>query len=115
MASIDKVKDDELRGRLQEARDQMKARNPTDAVHTIADAFLSMLAMKPEMVESTVPGRAGRRMNVLMRWPMLGANFVQGSVRDGKPEIEFIRDHFAMSEAITYFEFTVDTAIAQGL
>jgi hypothetical protein len=37
------------------------------------------------------------------------------SLREGTPKIEFKRDRFVMSEAITYYEFTVDTAIQQGL
>jgi hypothetical protein len=36
-------------------------------------------------------------------------------MRDGDPKIEFVREKFAMSEAITYFEFTVDTAIQQEM
>jgi hypothetical protein len=35
-------------------------------------------------------------------------------VRARDPKIELVRDRFALSEAITYFEFTLDTAIAQG-
>lgn len=33
------------------------------------------------------------------------------SLRDGKPEIVFTRERFAMSEAMTYCEFTVDAAL----
>jgi hypothetical protein len=29
--------------------------------------------------------------------------------------VKLTRDHFAVSEAITYYEFTLETAVAQGL
>ena len=115
MAKHDKIKDDELRTRLSEAHAQLRANKPTDAVHTLSDTFLEMLQKHPELVGETVPGRAGRRMPLIMRWPALGANLSLESVRAGKPEITFTREKFAMSEALTYYEFTVDTAIAQGV
>jgi hypothetical protein len=31
------------------------------------------------------------------------------------PKIDYVRDHFAVSEAITYYEFTLETAVGQGL
>ena len=50
-------------------------------------------------------------MPAVMRWPNLGANLKLDSVMAKKPEIEFIRDHFAVSEAITYYEYTLESAI----
>ncbi len=47
-----------------------------------------------------------------MRWPRLGANLDLESVKAGKPVIEFERERFSTSEAIMYYEFTVDTAIS---
>jgi hypothetical protein len=32
----------------------------------------------------------------------------------GKPEIEFVRDRFAISEAMTYYQFILETAIREG-
>lgn len=115
MQKIDKIKDDELRGRLTEAHQQLRSNKPTDAVRSLADTFLWMLKAKPELLEQSVAARAGRRVPLVMRWPALGANLSRESVDANDPKIEFVRDHFAMSEAITYFEFTVDTAIDQGM
>ena len=53
----------------------------------------------------------GMQMPLLMRWPMLGANIKPGSVQAGQPEIEYIRDRFALSEATSYYEFALETAI----
>jgi hypothetical protein len=114
MANIEKIKDEGLRMRLDEAHQQLRGGKPSDAVRTLVDAFLAMLEMKPSLLQETVPVR-GRTMPLVMRWPALGADLSAESVREGKPRIDFTRDKFAMSEALTYYEFTVDTAIEQGL
>lgn len=115
MTRLEKVIDPELRLRLEEAHSQLRTGKATDAVHTVSDAFLGMLAKKPELLEATVEVRAGMKMLVVMRWPALGANLPLDSVMSKEPRIEYTRDHFALSEAITYFEFAVDTAIQQGM
>ena len=111
---LDKIVDDELKARLTQANEQLRAGKATEAVRGLADTFLLMLRTRPEMLDATVPLRAGRTMPLVMRWPALGANLSLASVRAREPEIEFVRDRFALSEAITYFEFTLDTVIAQG-
>ena len=55
------------------------------------------------------------RASLVMRWPALGANLVAGSVRAAEPAIEFVRERFAMSEALTYYEFAVDVALDHSL
>jgi hypothetical protein len=111
---LDKIVDDELRARLIEANDQLRAGKATEAVRGLADTFLWMLRTRPEMLDATVPLRAGRTMPLVLRWPALGANLSLESVRARDPKVKLVRDRFALSEAITYFEFTLDTAIAQG-
>jgi hypothetical protein len=115
MQKLDKIHDAELRSRLTEAHQQLRSNQPTDAVRSLADTFLWMLKAKPELLGETVAARAGRRLPLVMRWPALGANLSRESVEAKDPKISFIRDHFAMSEAITYYEFTIDTAIDQGM
>ncbi|HZA61187.1 MAG TPA: hypothetical protein VE754_05815 [Actinomycetota bacterium] len=115
MPKLDRIKDEELKARLTQANEQLRSGQATDAVRGLADTFLWMLRTKPELLDESVPLRAGRRMPLVMRWPALGANLSLESVRAREPRIEFVRDHFALSEAITYFEFTVDTAVAQGM
>ena len=115
MPKTDKIEDAELRELLEKVQDQMRGGKATEAVHTCSDAFLKLLAIKPELLEADSPGRRGMRMPLVMQWPRLGANLTMESVKAKKPEIKFEREHFATSEAITYYEFTVDTAIRQGL
>ena len=115
MPKHDRVADESLRRQLDAAFTALRGGQPTDAVRTLADAFLSMLQDHPELLSETVAARAGNRVPLVMRWPALGANLVAGSVRDGEPKIEFVRDRFAMSEALTYYEFTVDVALDHSL
>jgi hypothetical protein len=115
MAKHDAVKDAALRSSFDEAFTSLRGGKPAEAVRTLADAFLGMLRDHPSLVSETVAGRNGARMPLVTRWPALGANLVAGSVRDGDPKIEFVRDRFAMSEALTYYEFAVDVALDHSL
>ena len=116
MAKHDAVVDDGLRASFDAAFASLRGGAPADAVREVADAFLTMLRSHPELLTETVPARTGgNRMPLVMRWPALGANLVPGSVRDGDPRIEFVRDRFALSEALTYYEFAVDVALDHSL
>ncbi len=113
---LDKVADDKLRERLDEVRGLLRTNKPTDAVRTCVDVFLEMLRDHPKVREAKIfVPMARREIPSIMRWPPLGANLVAESIESGEPRIEMMRDHFALSEAITYYEFTLDTAIDQGL
>jgi hypothetical protein len=112
---LDRIADPELKARLAAANRELRAGRPTEAVRALADTFAWMLRTHPELLEASVPARAGRRVPLVMRWPALGANLDPESVRAKDPRIEMVRDRFALSEAITYFEFTLDTAISQGM
>lgn len=115
MPKHDAVKDDELRGKLDKAHQEMRKGKGTDSVHSLSEAYLYILKLKPELLEETVELRPGRKMLTVMRWPMLGANLSLESVTAKAPEIDFERDHFAVSEAITYYEYTMETALKAGL
>jgi hypothetical protein len=112
---LDNIKDDALRTSLEAVHQQLRKNQPTDAVKNVTAVFLGMLNDHPELLERTVAVRQGMQMPIVMRWPALGANLDFQSIRAKQPKIDFIRDHFAMSEAITYYEFTVDTALREGL
>ena len=117
MAKHDAVVDEALRSSFDSAFGSLRSGSPTDAVRVLADTFLGMLRDHPSLLTETVAGgRVGAaRVPLVARWPALGANLVPGSVRDGAPAIEFVRDRFAMSEALTYYEFTVDVALSHSL
>lgn len=112
MPKPEQIQDEKLRTLVSDAFQTMRTGDPTQAVHQLSDAFMYLLELKPELKQATVAMRRGQqRMPLLMRWPQLGANWKAGSLQAGKPEIEFIREKFALSEAITYYEFTLETAI----
>src|SRR5206468_5988603 len=73
MANLDNVKDSALKARLTEAHTQLRAGQSTEAVHTLADAFLAMLSSRPALKEATVAGRRGP-MPLVSMWPRLGAD-----------------------------------------
>jgi hypothetical protein len=114
MAKPDQIKDEKLRGIVQRAHAELRANKPTDAVKTLCDAFAHLLTLKPELKTRKVAVRPGVEMPFLMRWPQLGANLPLASVMAGNPEFQFVREKFALSEAFTYYEFTLETAIGEG-
>jgi PP-loop superfamily ATP-utilizing enzyme len=111
MARREEVRNEELRKLVDEAYRYMREGNGTEAVRTLSRTYLRLLEMKPELLEKTVEMRAGRHMPLVMRWPALGANLTLESVRAGKPQIEFVRDRFAVSEAMTYYEYVVEAIV----
>ncbi|HZU71511.1 MAG TPA: hypothetical protein VE990_01950 [Acidimicrobiales bacterium] len=114
MARFDQIKDAKIRDQAAAAHGQLRAGKPADAVRTLADGFLELLSDHPEVMKVSTQVR-GRALPVVARWPALGANLVMGSGNGQTPRIEFVRDRFAVSEALTYFEFFVDLAVGQGL
>jgi hypothetical protein len=114
MAKPEQVADPELRGLIESAHALMRGGKATDAVETLARAYLQLLAMKPELLDETIEPRPGRTLPAVMRWPALGANLALDSVLQKQPRIEFIRERFSVSEAITYYEYTLERAIAAG-
>lgn len=115
MPKPDQINDGDLRAQLEKAHQQMREGKGAEAVHTLADAYLYLLTKKPAMLEEFIEPRPGRRMPAVMRWPNLGANLSLESVQKKHPQIEFIRDRFAVSEAMTYYEYTLEQAIQQGV
>lgn len=114
MPRPDQVADQQLREHFEEAQRSMRAGQGTTAVHTVVDAFKRLLELKPELATESLEPRPGWKMPFLSRWPQLGANFVKGSLEKQEPEIEFVKEQFALSEAIMYYEFTLETAIKRG-
>jgi hypothetical protein len=115
VARPEQITDPDLRSQIEKAHGQMRGGDPSGAVRTLAGAYLYILNKKPEMLDMTIEPRPGRSMPMVMRWPALGANLTLDSVTAKEPKIEFARERFSVSEAITYYEYTLDSAIAQGL
>ncbi len=102
MAKPEQIQSDELRPLLQEAHGAMRGGDPTTAVRRCADAFLKLAAVQPRVLD--IP--EGMRIHP---WPRLGANL---EIEEGQPpSIDFHREEFSFSEAITYYEYTLSTIL----
>lgn len=112
MAKLDRVANEMVRARLARARDQMRAGDPTAAVHSCWDAFTAVGAVDPELLATPRPGPAGApRMTLMMLWPELGANLDRADAAEGRLTITYMKDAFSATEAMTYYEFVLDTAL----
>jgi len=106
-AKLDRIKDDALRNSLTIAQDSLRAGNYGDVVHRSSDAYVEMLSRDPELMK----GPMGMRR--ILFYPRLGARLIQE--QDGSPAVIYDREAFSFSEAITYFEFAVDSLVREGL
>jgi hypothetical protein len=105
MARYDGVQDEGVRSLLERATNQMRGGDPSAAVHACCDAFLRLIELHPDLFEENLP--ADEKIHH-QQFPRFGARLE--SV-DGQPSIEFDRERFSMGEAITYLDFTTDTAL----
>jgi hypothetical protein len=105
---VDQIKDEALRQSMAQAHASLRAGDYPDVVRRAADAFLELLKRKPELLE----GMIGRIR--VMFFPRLGAR-MEYRGEGQAPQLEWDRETFAFSEAVTYFEFAVDQLVREGL
>jgi hypothetical protein len=105
MARYDDVQDEGVRALLEQATNEMGGGNPAVAVHACCDAFLLLIEQYPDLFEENLP--ADEKVHH-QQFPRFGARLV--SV-EGQPQFEFDRERFSIGEAITYLDFTTDTAL----
>jgi hypothetical protein len=104
---LERIKDDSLRESLTAAQGSLRAGNFGDVVHRASDAYAEMLRRDPDLMK----GPLGMRR--ILFYPRLGARLIQE--QDGSPAVIYDRETFTFSEAITYFEFAVDSLVREGL
>ncbi len=109
MARFDDVADATVRALLERATGEMRGGDPSSAVQTCCEAFAHLIALRPELLEANLPDDEKIHHQ---QFPRLGATL--HSV-DGRPDFVFERDRFSLSDAITYLDFTTDTALRQEL
>ena len=105
MARYEDVKDSDVRTLLEQATDSMRDGDPLTAVHACCDAFLLLIEQHPNLLQDNLPADEKSHHE---QFPRLGANLFEVN---GEPEIRFERERFSLSEAITYLDFTTDTAL----
>jgi hypothetical protein len=106
-AKLDRIQDPALRDSLAAAQASLKSGDFGDVVHRSSDAYVEMLRRDPELMK----GPLGMRR--ILFYPRLGARLIQE--QDGSPAVIYDRETFTFSEAITYFEFAVDSLVKEGL
>jgi len=115
MGRREQVQNEELRGLIDESYAQMRQGQASDAVRTLVRCFLRLIELRPDLISRTIETAGGQRYPFLMSWPALGADLSFESLRKGKPEIELKRERFAISEAMTYYEFVLDTLLSSKM
>ena len=101
------IRNAELRQSMEGAFAAMRSGKGVDAVRACATGYLRFLELHPEAKAETIAMR-DRRIPRVMRWPALGANMDLASVQAGSPRIDFTREAFSVSEAMTYYQFVLD-------
>lgn len=104
---VERITDAALRESMAAAHVSLRSGDYPDVVRRCAAVYLELLRRKPELLE----GMLGR-LRVMM-FPRLGARLEWRD--EGLPALEWDRETFAFSEAVTYFEFAVDQLVREGL
>ena len=106
-AKLERIKDKPLRRSLAEAHRQLRTGDYAAVVRRAADAYVELLRRKPEMLQGAMSMRS------IMFFPRLGARLIVDN--DGAPTVVYDRQRFIFSEAVTYFEFAVDSLVREGI
>jgi hypothetical protein len=106
-AKLNRIQDEALKQSLTDAQGDLRAGNYPAVVHRASDAYVELLRRKPEMLQ----GAMGMRH--IMFFPRLGAHLIMES--DGSPTVVYDREKFTFAEAVTYWEFAVDSIAREGL
>lgn len=108
MPRYDTIKDPVVKDLLAKAQVDMRGGKAGDAVHAVCDAFMRMMEIKPTLLKANLPAD-----DIIhhRQFPRYGAELED---RNGEPFIRFDRERFSVSEAITYWEWTLDAAVSGG-
>ena len=104
---LNRIQDEVLKQSLTDAQGELRDGDYASVVHRSSDAYVELLRRKPEMLK----GAMGMRH--IMFFPRLGAHLIMES--DGLPAVVYDREKFTFSEAVTYWEFAVDSIAREGL
>jgi hypothetical protein len=117
MARPSDVQDPELRARLVEAEQALDEGDYLRCVRGAVDVYSRLIEQRPDVFvdptdrRGTLPTLAQIRVVPAQRpWPQLLGVVVDFDA-DGKPRLRFERERFTMTEAMTYFEYTLDAVV----
>jgi hypothetical protein len=121
MTSTADIKDTKLQQQMVDIERWIDDGDYAKAARTCADVYLGLLARHPELLPPPElrPGQAGlqsgenpaaydqHRQIRRAFWPITGGiRVVVGD--DSKPGLVFDKERFSLSEALTYYEFTLE-------
>jgi hypothetical protein len=124
MASVAEVQDGPLREALAAAESALDAGDYLGSVQRSVEAYSRLIAQRPDMIIPPPTHRAappqvsrgaplgggGLFIGGPRPWPSdHGVQFVQSA--DQPPALSFTKQRFTLSEAATYFEYTLDLAL----
>lgn len=111
MAKVEQIQDEKLRALIDQARTNYRSGNSTESVHNSVDALLLLIQKQPDFIQMqripNTPIRLGRV------WPPLGIKVEIGENKS--PSAVYSRDQFSKAEAITFYEFALDSLVAAEL
>ena len=108
MAKVEQILDDKMHTLVNEARIAYRGGQSTESVHKSVEALLAVLQKQPDIFYlQPTPDTSVRRDRI---WPQLGVKVEQAEGQP--PRVVFQRDQFSKAEAITFYEFALDTVVA---
>lgn len=110
MAKPEQVQDEGFRNLLLQARSDFLDRNGTASVQSSVEALTRLMQQQPDLIQlKRTPGVAVRVGRV---WPNLGVKVEQG---EGQVRAVYERERYSLAEAITFYEFALESLIAAKL
>jgi hypothetical protein len=123
MAGVADVVDSRLRASLTSAETALDDGDYAGSVHASVDAYRHLVEARPDMIVAprfahrfAAPqlgqasgGIGGQSMAAPRPWP--SDHGVLFSMDGDEPELTFAKERFTLSEAATYFEYTLDLAL----
>jgi hypothetical protein len=115
VAGTKDLTDPAMREAIAEAERALDEGDYTESVRKSAVAFLAVIGSRPDLIVKPVvfndlPLSGRGPLPARGPWPdLLGVTLHLSD--DAEPEVTFEKERFTMSEAVTYFEYALDTAL----
>ena len=111
MAKVEQIQDAKLRALIDQARSDYRSGNSTESVHNSVEALLHLIQNKPDFIQMRRDPNTPIRMGRV--WPPFGVKVETGE--NQSPRAVYDRDQYSKAEAITFYEFALDSLVAAEL
>lgn len=123
--NVSDVNDTDMREALAQAEAALDEGQYATAVHSCVAAYGRLIDLRPDMIIAPRIGRGAPSPQAGSTPPPAGGGVGAGGLRPwpsdhgvrfavedgGKPALTFAKEHFTLSEAATYFEYTLDMVL----